>query len=78
MSDRPLSEQLDQAIDGILAGAKPTGSADQTLSALMKIAGSVTGYARRGIQDTPWQETSRRFSKENTHDCFDRNRIHCG
>jgi len=39
MSDRALSEQLDQAIDAMLAGGKQTESADPTLSALMAIAG---------------------------------------
>ena len=47
MPDRALIEQLDQAIDAMLAGAEPSGSADPTLSALMKIAGSVTGSAGR-------------------------------
>src|SRR5262245_15481724 len=41
MSDRALSEQLDQAIDEMLAGDKLTESADPTLSALMKIAGTL-------------------------------------
>ena len=39
MPDRALIEQLDQAIDGMLAGAKQMGFADPTLSALMGIAG---------------------------------------
>jgi PhnB protein len=38
MPDRPLSEQLDQAIDSLLAGTRQHGSPDQTLAALMKIA----------------------------------------
>ena len=56
MSDRPLSEQLDQAIDGILAGAKPTGSADQTLSALRKIAGK--------LRDMPDEEFKTRLGRK--------------
>ena len=40
MSDRALIEQLDQAIDEILAGTGATESTgDATLSALMEIAG---------------------------------------
>ena len=56
MSDRPLSEQLDQGINGILAGAKPTGSADQTLSALMKIAGA--------LRDMPDEEFKTRLGRK--------------
>src|SRR5436190_944325 len=41
MPDRALIEQLDQAIDGMLAGARQAGSADPTLSALMEIAGTL-------------------------------------
>ena len=41
MPDRALIEQLDQAIDGMLAGATQAGSADPTLSALMEIAGTL-------------------------------------
>jgi PhnB protein len=38
MPDRSLSEQLNQAIDAMLAGSTQTESADPTLSALMAIA----------------------------------------
>ena len=38
MAERALIEQLNQAIDGMLSGAKQTGSADPTLSDLMEIA----------------------------------------
>ena len=38
MNDRALMEQLDQAIEGMLAGAKQTASTDPTLSALTEIA----------------------------------------
>jgi uncharacterized glyoxalase superfamily protein PhnB len=39
MADRPLIDQLDQAIDRLLAGEKGTGSADPELSALAEVAG---------------------------------------
>lgn len=38
MPDRPLMDQLDEAIDKMLAG-EPTGSVDSTLSGLMKVSG---------------------------------------
>ena len=42
MPERPLSEQLDQAIDAMLAGGEPAVSADdQTLSGLLEIAAAL-------------------------------------
>src|SRR5262245_19173904 len=41
MSESALIEQLDQAIDAILAGSKQTKSADPTLSVLIEIAGTL-------------------------------------
>ena len=45
MSDRALIEQLDQAIDALLAGAQTPGE-DSELSALMEIAGK--GFTKQG------------------------------
>jgi PhnB protein len=56
MPDRALFEQLDQAIDEMLAGAKETPSADATLSALMEIAG--------GLRNMPDDEFKTRLSRE--------------
>jgi PhnB protein len=50
MPDRTLSEQLDQAIDGMLAGAKQTASVDPTVSALMKIAGMLRDMPDDGFK----------------------------
>src|SRR5262249_46291163 len=41
MSERALIEQLDQAIDAMLAGGEQTVHADPTLSGLLEIAGSL-------------------------------------
>src|SRR5262249_49730216 len=41
MPESALIEQLDQAIDAMLADAKQTASADPTLSSLMEIAGKL-------------------------------------
>jgi PhnB protein len=56
MPERPLSEQLDQAIDGLLAGTIQPGSPDSTLSALMKITGR--------LQDMPDDGFKMRLSRE--------------
>src|SRR5215831_15281257 len=58
MSDRALSEQLDQAIDGMLAGAKQTGSADPTLSGLMQIAGTLRDLPDEGFKTRLGRELS--------------------
>jgi uncharacterized glyoxalase superfamily protein PhnB len=50
MPDRPLSEQLDQAIDGVLAGAKQAESADPTLSSLVQIAGRLRDLPDDGFK----------------------------
>jgi len=51
MTDRALSEQLDQAIDGILAGREQTKSADDpTLSALAGIAASLRDLPDDGFK----------------------------
>ena len=41
MAEHALIEQLDQAIDQMLAGSEQTGSAGVTLSALLEIAGAL-------------------------------------
>src|SRR5262245_42605392 len=56
MSDLALSERLDQAIDGMLAGARQTVSADPTLSALMEIAGT--------LRDLPDERFKTRLGRE--------------
>jgi len=58
MSDRALSEQLDQAIDGMLAGAKQTGSADPTLSGLMQITGPLRDLPDEGFKTRLGRELS--------------------
>jgi len=50
MTDRALIEQLDQAIDGILAGREQAKSADPTLSALIKIAGTLRDFPDDGFK----------------------------
>ena len=51
MTDRSLIEQLDQAIDGILAGSEQTKSADDpTLSALIGIAGTLRDLPDDGFK----------------------------
>jgi len=55
-SDRALSEQLDQAIDTMLAGAAHTASADATFAALSEIAGT--------LRDLPDARFKARVSRE--------------
>jgi PhnB protein len=50
MPDRPLIEQLDQAIDRMLAGAKESASTDAALSALMEIAGKLRDLPDDGFK----------------------------
>ena len=50
MPDRALSEQLDQAIDEMLTGAKQTEAADATLSALTEIAGRLRDLPDDGFK----------------------------
>ena len=51
MTDRSLIEQLDQAIDGILAGSEQTKAADDpTLSALIGIAGTLRDLPDDGFK----------------------------
>jgi PhnB protein len=56
MPERPLSEQLDEAIDALLAGALQAGSPDSTLSALMRIVDR--------LQDMPDDGFKMRLSRE--------------
>jgi PhnB protein len=56
MPERPLSDQLDEAIDSLLAGTLQPGSPDSTLSALMKIVGR--------LQDMPDDGFKMRLSRE--------------
>src|SRR5262245_38881463 len=50
MSELALIEQLDQAIDKMFAGAKPTASTDPTLSGLMGIAGELIDLPDDGFK----------------------------
>jgi len=50
MAEHALIEQLDQAIDQMLAGAEQTGSADVTLSALLEIAGALRDLPDDGFK----------------------------
>jgi PhnB protein len=56
MPERPLSEQLDEAIDDLLGGTLQPGSPDSTLSALMKIVDK--------LQDMPDDGFKVRLSRE--------------
>src|SRR5262245_27114730 len=56
MNDRALIEELDHAIDAMLAGAKETGSTDVTLAALVEIAGR--------LREMPDDEFKMRLSQE--------------
>ena len=48
MPDRTLVEQLDQAIESVLAGALPPAGGDTELAALAEIAGHFTRCAGNG------------------------------
>ena len=63
MPDRALIEQLDQAIDGMLAGAKQTGSADPTLSALMEVAGTLRDLPDNGFKTRLSRELQAEFQR---------------
>ena len=56
MPERPISEQLDEAIDNLLGGTLQRGSPDSTLSALMKIVDR--------LQDMPDDGFKMRLSRE--------------
>src|SRR5262245_59924496 len=58
MTDRALIEQLDQAIDGILAGSEHTKSADPTLSVLIEIAGTLRDLPDDGFKTRLGRELS--------------------
>ena len=58
MTDRALVEQLDQAIDGILAGAEQTKSADPVFSALIEIAGTLRDLPDDGFKTRLGRELS--------------------
>src|SRR5215471_18391501 len=63
MPERPLSEQLDQAIDGMLAGTGLSGSPDQTLSALMRIAGRLRDMPDDGFKTRLSRELQEEFHR---------------
>ncbi len=63
MPDRALIEQLDQAIDEMLAGAKQTGSADPTLSALMEVAGTLRDLPDNGFKTRLSRELQAEFQR---------------
>src|SRR5262245_60219923 len=63
MPDRPLSEQLDQAIDAMLAGSPPTESAEATLSALMEIAGGLRHLPDDGFKTRLSDELQTEFER---------------
>jgi uncharacterized glyoxalase superfamily protein PhnB len=63
MPDRPLSEQLDQAIDFILTGARRHGSPDQTLSALVKIADRLREMPDDGFKTRLGRELQTEFRR---------------
>jgi len=63
MPDRALIEQLDQAIDGMLAGATQAGSADPTLSALMEIAGTLRDLPDNGFKTRLSRELQAEFQR---------------
>ena len=50
MAEHALIEQLDQAIDQMLAGSEQTRSADVTLSALLEIAGALRDLPDDGFK----------------------------
>ena len=56
MPDRTLAEQLDQAIESVLAGALPTAGADTELPALAEIAGR--------LRDVPAEDFKTRLKTE--------------
>jgi uncharacterized glyoxalase superfamily protein PhnB len=63
MPDRPLSEQLDQVIDSLLAGTRQQGSPDQTLSALMKIADRLREMPDDGFKTRLSRELQNEFRR---------------
>jgi PhnB protein len=63
MPERPLSEQLDQAIDGLLAGTTPSGSPDQTLSALTRIASRLRDMPDDGFKTRLSRELQEEFNR---------------
>ena len=67
MPDRSLVEQLDQAIESVLAGAMPVTGGDGELAALAEIATHLRYAPDRGFQDT----TEDRIAKESSYDSFD-------
>src|SRR5262245_14668353 len=63
MPDRPLIEQLDLAIDGMLAGDKQTTSDDPTLFALMDIAGRLRDLPDDGFKTRLSRELQAEFQR---------------
>ena len=63
MNDRALMEQLDQAIEGMLAGAKQAASTDPTLSALTEIAGRLRDLPDDGFKTRLGRELQAEFRR---------------
>ncbi len=63
MPDRALSEQLDQAIDTMLAGAQQSAAADPTLSDLMQIAGGLRELPDDGFKTLLSRELQAEFQR---------------
>ena len=68
MPDNVKVEQLDQAIDALLAGSAAPANADPELAALAQIAASLRELARRKFPET----LEIRPAKESNHAYFDR------
>ncbi len=60
MSDRPLVEQLDQAIESLLAGAVPAAGGDTQLAALAEIVGRLRDMPAKGLKSRLKTELQRR------------------
>ena len=60
MSDRPLVEQLDQAIESVLAGAVPAAGGDTRLAALAEIVGRLRDMPAEGFKTRLKTELQRR------------------
>jgi PhnB protein len=60
MSERPLVEQLDQAIESLLAGAVPAAGGDTQLAALAEIVGRLRDMPAKGFKTRLKTELQRR------------------
>jgi PhnB protein len=66
MPERPLSEQLDEAIDNLLGGTLQRGSPDSTLSALVKIADRLQDMPDDGFKMRLNRELQEEFQRRTT------------